>query len=84
MEQFIIFNGVKVLLTTGETLSEVQNLSEEADVIISVYPGRVQILKQTAAFTCPRCRKTSYNPHDILQHYCGNCHAFAADMGVKA
>ena len=25
---------------------------------------------------CPQCGKTSYNPSDIEQRYCGNCHAF--------
>jgi len=29
--------------------------------------------------TCPRCRMTSANPHDIEQGYCGNCHAFVKD-----
>jgi len=25
-------------------------------------------------FTCPRCQRTSYNPNDIAEGYCGNCH----------
>jgi hypothetical protein len=25
-------------------------------------------------FTCPVCGCTSYNPHDIREGYCGNCH----------
>jgi len=24
--------------------------------------------------TCPICRMTSYNPTDIAEGYCGNCH----------
>jgi hypothetical protein len=24
--------------------------------------------------TCPICRMTSYNPTDISEGYCGNCH----------
>ena len=24
--------------------------------------------------TCPRCQMTSYNPNDIREGYCGNCH----------
>lgn len=44
MEQLIEFNGVKVLLTTGQSLNEVQNMASEADVIISVYPGNVRVL----------------------------------------
>jgi ribosomal protein L37E len=27
-----------------------------------------------APFTCPRCGMTSYNPNDIREGYCGNCH----------
>lgn len=27
-------------------------------------------------YTCPVCKKTSYNPNDIKHHYCGNCHKF--------
>jgi len=27
-------------------------------------------------FRCPACRATSYNPTDIAEGYCGNCHAF--------
>lgn len=28
------------------------------------------------SITCPRCRRTSYNPNDVLYRYCGNCHQF--------
>ncbi len=27
-------------------------------------------------FTCPRCERTSYNPTDIREGYCGACHIF--------
>jgi hypothetical protein len=27
-----------------------------------------------AAFTCPRCGRTSYHPEDARQGYCGACH----------
>jgi hypothetical protein len=26
--------------------------------------------------TCPVCGMTSYNPNDVQQRYCGNCHQF--------
>lgn len=29
--------------------------------------------------TCPECRRTSYNPHDIAHGYCGACHKFWRD-----
>lgn len=28
------------------------------------------------AFTCPTCHRTSYNPNDMINNYCGNCHQF--------
>jgi hypothetical protein len=55
MEQLIDFNGVKVLLTTGQTQWEVQNFWDEADVVFSVYPHAVQCLKCVTV------------PHDIVR-----------------
>jgi hypothetical protein len=26
------------------------------------------------SFTCPVCDRTSYNPPDVENHYCGHCH----------
>lgn len=38
-------------------------------------PGdRLRSLYVTPSFTCPRCGMTSYNPTDISEGYCGNCH----------
>lgn len=35
---------------------------------------------RTAAltFTCPQCGKTSHNPNDVRESYCGACHKFQA------
>lgn len=30
--------------------------------------------RTTAAFTCPRCGRTSHDPTDAEQGYCGGCH----------
>lgn len=30
-------------------------------------------------FTCPQCGMTSYNPNDIRESYCGNCHQWTGD-----
>jgi len=30
------------------------------------------------SITCPRCGMTSYNPNDIAEGYCGNCHDWTA------
>lgn len=44
MEQLIDFNGVKLVLTTGEHMDEVQNFLDEGDYFISVYPGRLKLI----------------------------------------
>jgi hypothetical protein len=31
-------------------------------------------MQVVAASTCPRCGRTSHNPTDIAQGYCGACH----------
>lgn len=28
----------------------------------------------TESITCPKCKRTSYNPNDIREKYCGFCH----------
>lgn len=38
------------------------------------YDGRSDAIK------CLICERTSYNPNDVLNRYCGNCHAFHADL----
>jgi ribosomal protein L37E len=30
------------------------------------------------SITCPRCGMTSYNPNDVREGYCGNCHDWTA------
>jgi hypothetical protein len=30
--------------------------------------------------TCPKCRRTSYNPNDISTGYCGHCHEFTGAL----
>jgi hypothetical protein len=30
--------------------------------------------ENTPCFTCPRCRRTTYNPVDVREMYCGACH----------
>jgi hypothetical protein len=31
------------------------------------------------SFTCPDCGMKSFNPHDVLNRYCGACHRFVDD-----
>jgi hypothetical protein len=32
--------------------------------------------QETESFTCPICLRTSYNPNDVREGYCGHCHDF--------
>lgn len=35
-------------------------------------------------FTCPRCRRTSHNPNDVREGYCGACHDWTAADAHRA
>lgn len=35
--------------------------------------------KQQPSITCPECGRTSYNPNDIAEGYCGNCSWWTSD-----
>ena len=32
------------------------------------------------AWTCPHCKRTSWNPNDVKYHYCGACHHFCDEV----
>lgn len=34
-------------------------------------------------FTCPKCGAVSYNANDVRERYCGACHDFAKEQGVR-
>jgi hypothetical protein len=34
--------------------------------------------KELTSFTCPKCGMTSFNPNDLREGYCGNCHDWTA------
>lgn len=33
------------------------------------------------SITCPKCGRTSHNPNDVRERYCGNCHQYHDTMG---
>jgi len=35
---------------------------------------------QPFSIKCPQCGVTSYNPNDVKNRYCGNCHQFHEEM----
>ena len=38
--------------------------------------------RNASRITCPRCGRTSYNPNDVREGYCGSCHDWTD--GVRA
>lgn len=32
------------------------------------------------SITCPQCGRTSHNPNDVREKYCGNCHQYHDTM----
>ena len=47
------------------------------------YQQMVELLNKRAtlpdSITCLHCGKTSYNPNDIREKYCGYCHRFSTE-----
>ena len=35
------------------------------------------------SYTCPLCGRTSYNPNDLANQYCGACHQFAEPFWMQ-
>lgn len=35
------------------------------------------------SYTCPTCGRTSQNPHDEANKYCGHCHVFEDDIATR-
>lgn len=46
------------------------------------HPGRadgcVKCPAPAPSITCPVCRRTSHNPNDVREGYCGACHDFTS------
>ena len=43
-------------------------------------PGRTIRVRCSLAFTCPFCGRTSHNPNDVANRYCGNCHVWIDEI----
>jgi ribosomal protein L37E len=39
-----------------------------------------RMIAETPHIHCPRCHMTSFNPYDIRERYCANCHRFHEGM----
>lgn len=42
---------------------------------------RINNIELPESFTCPQCKRTSYNRADLANGWCGNCHAYTAPPG---
>lgn len=48
------------------------------------YPDTFKISEDGKSITCLRCKRTSFNPNDVEQRYCGFCHVFHDDIWPPA
>ena len=55
-----------------QVISRVRELCAERGVAYMLSPGETSII-------CGQCGMTSYNPHDVQERYCGNCHGLHED-----
>lgn len=46
------------------------------DLLLAHERERIRPAVTIPSFTCPRpeCGRTSFNPNDVREGYCGNCH----------
>jgi len=61
--------------TLWEYLTRAQAAQAAVDGIVGC-EGHHCAEHSPVGFTCPQCQMTSYNPNDVAQGYCGNCHAW--------
>lgn len=43
-------------------------------------PGHTMRVRCSLALTCPLCSRTSRNPNDVANRYCGNCHIWIDEI----
>jgi hypothetical protein len=55
--------------------------SHRSDTFVLVDDPRYRVVEKDGrrAITCKRCGRTSHNPTDVRNVYCGNCHRFLLD-----
>lgn len=65
------------------TLDEAARIVRAANVISlneQAMPREVAAeYRPPPSFWCPRCRRRSFNRHDVRARYCGACHVFVDD-----
>jgi len=81
-----------ILFTPIETMTSrcLVSLSMAAAMVAAFHAGQAWAWRQISRrlskpnITCPACNMTSYNPNDVKEHYCGNCHAFHPKRSADA
>jgi len=63
-------------LDIGRTLFPIQEMPRGAAVIYDKTYRIVENDEGTPGIRCLKCQRTSFNPNDIEQRYCGKCHEF--------
>lgn len=65
-----------------DLVNTIQNLPEgKVDSPLALLEMRLRYALEAydaarESYTCPKCGRTSYNPNDIANKYCGYCHEF--------
>jgi ribosomal protein S27AE len=69
LAELLAANGYADTKGNRQTVIDAVRHSFGGNVIITDGPIRL-------SYTCPRCGRVSFNPHDREQRYCGACHQF--------
>ena len=56
-----------------------REMAELASEVLAAAGVKYWISPWGDSITCTKCRKTSHNPNDVKERYCGFCHVFHAD-----
>ena len=49
-------------------------MSYGGNLLVCAHESHAADGTQARAITCPQCERTSYNPNDVREGYCGHCH----------
>lgn len=47
------------------------------------YPEEYEKAFGADSITCPQCGRTSHNPNDVREKYCGYCHQYHDTMDLR-
>jgi hypothetical protein len=73
-DRVILTDGTEELARLGPGESFVMDVVSDSGIAYRVRWSH----SRSPAITCPACGMTSYQPQDIENGYCGNCHAYTS------